>query len=218
MNTKIRYGLMGVGLFVAGWQTLSIIFHEIIIASPADTFFSLIQMVQTIDFWKNVSITIERFGLALLFGSLIGFVLGLMAGLNKKMRWLFEPFRWSLMTMPPVVLVVVSMIWFGMGSVQTIFVTALLIIPIIYVNTIEGIEAVDKRILEMGRVYKAGPWMLLKEIYLPGIVFELSSLYALQYYYYYCAAQQIVNQVLYCFLLLHSPISQWYSYCAALLR
>ena len=160
---------MGVGLFLLGWQVLSIIFHEIIIASPADTFLSLIQMVQTKNFWKNVGITIERFGLSLLLGSLVGFILGLVAGLNKKIRWLLEPFRWSLMTMPPVILVIVSMIWFGMGSVQTIFVTALLIIPIIYINTIEGIEAVDAKILEMGRVYKAELWMLLKDIYLPGI-------------------------------------------------
>jgi len=160
---------MGVCLFLFAWQALSIFFNEIIIASPTDTLISLIEMLQTVDFWKSVGITIERFGLSLLFGSLTGFVLGLIAGLNKNMRWLFEPFRWSLMTMPPVVVVVVSMIWFGMGSVQTIFVTALLIIPIIYVNTIEGIEAVDASILEMGRVYKADFWMLLKEIYLPGI-------------------------------------------------
>ena len=169
LNTKARYVLMGVVLFLLAWQALSICFHEIIIASPADTCFSLIKMVQTVDFWKNVLITIERFGLSVLFGSLIGFILGLAAGLNTNIKWLLEPFRWSLMTMPPVVLVVVSMIWFGMGSIQTIFVTALLIIPIIYVNTIEGIEAVDAGILEMGRVYKANSWMMLKEIYLPGI-------------------------------------------------
>lgn len=166
---KTRYSLIGLGLFVLFWQLLSVAFHEIIIASPADTLLSLVKMLQTIDFWKNVGITIGRFVLGLLFGSLTGFVLGLAAGLNEKMRWLFEPFRWSLMTMPPVVLVVVSMIWFGMGSVQTIFVTALLILPIMYVNTIEGIQAVDERILEMGRVYKASSRMLIREIYLPGI-------------------------------------------------
>ncbi|OEU57911.1 MAG: ABC transporter permease [Desulfuromonadales bacterium C00003096] len=169
LNTKALYGLIGVGLFVSIWQALSICFHEIIIASPADTFLSLIKMVQTVDFWKNVWITIERFVLSVLLGSLIGFLLGLAAGLNANIKWLLEPFRWSIMTMPPVVVVVVSMIWFGMGSIQTIFVTAILIIPIIYVNTIEGIEAMDAGILEMGRVYKANSRILLKEIYLPGI-------------------------------------------------
>ena len=41
------------------------------------------------------------------------------------------------------------MIWFGMRSAQTIFATSLLILTIMYVNTITGIESVDSQILEM---------------------------------------------------------------------
>ncbi|HIP82591.1 MAG TPA: ABC transporter permease subunit [Desulfocapsa sulfexigens] len=167
--SRTRWILFGTGLFLFAWWVLSIMFHEIIIASPLSAFISLGQMTMTVDFWMNVGVTMKRFGLGLFFGSLAGFLLGLAAGLKTSVKWLLEPFRWSLMTMPPVVLVVVSMIWFGMGSVQTIFVTALLILPIIYVNTIAGIEAVDLKILEMGQVYGADTRLLLKEIYLPGI-------------------------------------------------
>jgi NitT/TauT family transport system permease protein len=77
--------------------------------------------------------------------------------------------RWALMGVPPVVVVTISMIWFGIGGVQTIFVAAILILPIMYVNTVEGIEAIDSRILEMGRMYKTPAPMMLREIYLPGI-------------------------------------------------
>ena len=41
------------------------------------------------------------------------------------------------------------MIWFGMGSAQTIFATSLLILPIMCVNMITGIVSVDSQILEM---------------------------------------------------------------------
>lgn len=160
---------MGIGLFFLIWQMLAMIFHEIIIASPIQTFVSLGRMVQTPPFWKNVFITLERFGLSLFLGSLGGFAAGLAAGLNAGVKSLLEPLRWCLMTMPPVVLVVASMIWFGMGSAQTIFVTALLILPIVYINTMEGIEAVDAKLLEMGTVYRSPLRLLLKEIYLPGI-------------------------------------------------
>ena len=156
-------------MFLLGWQILSLITHEITVASPSDTLVSLIGMVQTGDFWKTVGITLQRFGLSLLFGSLVGFGLGLIAGLKQNARRVLEPVRWALMSVPPVILVTVSMIWFGMGSVQTIFVTSLLILPVMYVNTIEGLEAIDPRILEMGRVYKSPFRMLLQEIYLPGI-------------------------------------------------
>jgi len=41
------------------------------------------------------------------------------------------------------------MIWFGMGSAQTRFATSLLILTIMYVNTITGIAPVASQILEM---------------------------------------------------------------------
>ncbi|VUT26287.1 MAG: hypothetical protein MASP_01423 [Candidatus Methanolliviera sp. GoM_asphalt] len=57
--------------------------------------------------------------------------------------------RWLLMSVPPVVLEVVCMIWFSMGSAHTLFATSLLILTIMYVNTITGIEPVALQILEM---------------------------------------------------------------------
>ena len=51
-------------------------FHEIIIASPLSAFISLGQMTMTVDFCMNVGVTIKRFGLGLLFGSLAGFFTG----------------------------------------------------------------------------------------------------------------------------------------------
>ncbi|PID96593.1 MAG: ABC transporter permease [Actinomycetales bacterium] len=168
-NRNAAYGLLGVGLFFLIWQILALIFHRTIIASPVDTFLALIQMVQTVEFWQTLGITLSRFGLGLLLGCLIGVGLGLFAGVKPNVRLTLEPMRWALMGVPPVVVVTISMIWFGIGGVQTIFVAAILILPIMYVNTIEGIEAVDPRILEMGRVYKAPGRLLLREIYLPGI-------------------------------------------------
>lgn len=166
---RVCYGILGVFIFLILWQLLSMVSHELIIASPVDTLLALIRMFQTECFWANLAITLGRFGAALLIGCPAGFTLGLVAGLRPNFGRVFEPVRWSLMSMPPIVLVTVSMIWFGMGSVQTIFATALLILPIMYVNTIEGIEAVDSKILEMGKVYRSGFVTLLRDIYLPGI-------------------------------------------------
>ncbi len=73
------------------------------------------------------------------------------------------------MSVPPVVLVTISMILFGMGSGQTIFVTAVLILPIMYVNTIEGIRSVDRSLIEMGHLYRAESRLMLRDIFIPGI-------------------------------------------------
>ncbi|PIE69594.1 MAG: ABC transporter permease [Deltaproteobacteria bacterium] len=160
---------LGLCLLLVCWWLVSRVFDEIIIASPVKTISSLAAMMVTGSFWKSVGVTFERFALGLFFGSVVGLVFGLVAGLKREIRWVFEPFRWVLMTIPPAVLVVVSMIWFGMGSVQTIFVTSLLILPIIYVNTLAGIDAVDQQLVEMASIYRASTTMLIRELYLPGV-------------------------------------------------
>lgn len=168
-DREIGYSLLGIGLFLFLWQILSIISSEFIIASPYDTFFALIGMVRTMDFWKNLVITLERFSLSLVFGSLVGIIFGIAAGIKVDIKRLLEPIRWALMSVPPVILVTVCMIWFGIGNTQIIAATSLLIMPIMYINTIEGVQAVESNILEMGEVYQASFVMLLREIYLPGI-------------------------------------------------
>ncbi len=160
---------LGIVLLFLCWWLVSLVFDEIIIASPVKTISSLAAMMITGTFWKSVGITFERFALSLVFGSLLGLVFGIAAGLKQQIRWILEPFRWILMTVPPAVLVVVSMIWFGMGCVQTIFVTSLLILPIIYVNTLAGIDAVDQQLVEMATIYRASTTMLIRELYLPGV-------------------------------------------------
>ncbi|PIE65964.1 MAG: ABC transporter permease [Desulfobacterales bacterium] len=162
---------LGVGLFllIVCWWLVSLVFDEIIISSPVKTISSLTAMMLTDSFWESVAITFQRFALGLFFGSFFGLVFGIAAGLKREIRWILEPFRWVLMTIPPAVLVVVSMIWFGMGSMQTIFVTSLLILPIIYVNTVAGIDAVDQQLVEMADIYRASTTMLIRELYLPGV-------------------------------------------------
>ncbi len=163
----------GLGVLLLCWWILSRIFDEIIIASPAKTIISLAEMMTTWAFWKSVGITFQRFATSLMLGSLLGFTFGVAAGLCGAIRWILEPFRWILMTIPPAVLVVISMIWFGMGSIQTVFVTSLLILPIVYINTVAGIDAVDEQLIEMAAIYHAQPVMLIRDLYI-GYEFALS--------------------------------------------
>ena len=152
-----------------GWWLLSLSFSDLVVASPWQTVAGLVGLLSTVDFYRDFFITLQRFALSLFFGVFFGITFGVLAGLEKRLKWLFAPLNWILMTMPPVVLVMLSMLWFGMGGFQTIFVTTLLIFPMIYANTMAGIESVDPDLLEMARIYRAGRVRMIREIYFPGI-------------------------------------------------
>jgi len=74
-----------------------------------------------------------------------------------------------LMAMPPVVVVVLAMLWFGLGSSMVIFITTLMMAPGMYVNTVKGMLHVDRKLIEMTQVYRYGAWLRLRHLYLPAL-------------------------------------------------
>jgi NitT/TauT family transport system permease protein len=143
--------------------------NEMIIASPRDTFVACAALLSEKTTWLNILMTSQRLLAGLLAGSAVGIVLGLSAGLNARVRLVLEPLRWVAMTIPAVVVAIVAMLWFGMGSSQVIVVAAAFIMPFTYINVREGVLAIDEKIVEMGRSFRLPRRMLLVDIYLPSI-------------------------------------------------
>jgi NitT/TauT family transport system permease protein len=138
-------------------------------ASPYEAFSSLYEIIGTERFQSYVWITTQRIFMGIFWGGLAGFILGLLAGLKEDIKNMLEPMRWTLMSVPPVVVVVIAMLWFGMGSTMVVFIAGLIILPVVYVNTVKGIEMVDEGLLEMASIYKLSVWLRLKHIYIPAI-------------------------------------------------
>ncbi len=149
--------------------------HKLIIASPYDALKALSHIIGTDEFNEHFWVSIKRVSVGLSIGAVGGFVLGVIAGLFKKIRYLLEPLRWLLMSIPPVILVVLAMLWFGMGSVMTIFIISLVTAPTVYINTYKGIDMVDEEIIEMADIYKFSFTSKLIHIYIPSIVSPLSA-------------------------------------------
>jgi NitT/TauT family transport system permease protein len=169
LNRKCLWGLLGVAILLAGWQILSMMLSEMIIASPLATLSTFVSLLSEKATWLNILITSQRLVIGLLIGSVMGIALGLSAGLNNRVKMVLEPLRWVAMTVPAVVIAIVAMLWFGMGSTQVILVAAIINTPFTYVNIREGLLAIDERIVEMGRSFRLPRRMFFTDIYLPSI-------------------------------------------------
>ncbi len=174
-SKKFIFSVLGLILLLGLWQIGSLLMHEIMIASPYQAFSALVEMFGRVRFWEASFITAQRMFAGVLIGGFVGFALGIMAGLNENIKNLFEPMRWMIMSISPVIVVGIAMMWFGMGTQMVISIAALLLAPIVYVNTIKGIAMVDENILEMANVYKFSLSQKLKHIYIPALVGPLSA-------------------------------------------
>ncbi|PID92440.1 MAG: ABC transporter permease [Bacteroidetes bacterium] len=174
-TSKFIFSVLGVILLFSTWQIASLFMHDIILASPLKSFSALFRMMASSRFWNATLVSVERMSAGILLGGLAGFILGILAGLNEKLKHLLEPTRWLIMSVSPVIVVVIAMLWFGMGTKMVISISSFLLAPIVYVNTMKGVEMVDEQIVEMARVYKFNTLQLLRHIYIPALAGPLSA-------------------------------------------
>jgi NitT/TauT family transport system permease protein len=169
VHKKMIYTAAGVVFIIVIWHLMSMIFSEFVVASPAATAGALWKLACEGELWRHFGYSLARLLIGVGTGAFIGVSLGILAGLNSRIQSFLEPLRWTIMTVPAIIITVLAMLWFGMGSIQVIFMTAVITLPINYVNTLEGMLAVDKRIMEMACVYRIPFGLRLRRIYLPGI-------------------------------------------------
>ncbi len=175
MNRERIFTIIGFLLLLVGWQILALNMHEIILASPAQAISALWEMLGTPYLTDHFLLTLKRISTGIVLGGFTGFVLGIAAGLNKDIKCLLEPLRWLIMSVPPIIVVVLAMLWFGMGSTMAIFIVAVLVSPTVYINTARGIEMVDKALVEVSHLYKFPFFMLIKDVYTPAIIGPLCA-------------------------------------------
>jgi len=157
------------------WQCLAVSLSPMILATPNQAVSQLIVLLLTGDFWQTLLISLSRLVFALVITCSIGFTLGIVAGRKAWLKHYLAPFRWLLMSIPPVIVVLLAMLWFGMGSVMVVFITAILLAPVVYINTQKNIEQIDSHWLELAKVYQFGLWQKLTKIYLPAIAAPLCA-------------------------------------------
>jgi NitT/TauT family transport system permease protein len=107
--------------------------------------------------------------LGFLISCVVGVVLGMVAGFSAPVYWLLQPWVTVIRTTPVMSIVILAIIWFQ-SDIVPIFVTFLMIFPIIYGNVVAGIKNIDKQLLEMARMYRVKPRRVILELYFPSIL------------------------------------------------
>ncbi|MGB6242432.1 MAG: ABC transporter permease subunit [Castellaniella sp.] len=173
--TSRRWSVLGVILIFAGWELAARAMGPMLMASPLQALQAVADLSQDSGFWEHSRASLLRIATGVGTGCLIGFALGVLAGHDARLRGLLEPLRWLLMALPPVVAVVLAMLWFGLGSGMVIFITVLMMAPGMYVNTVKGMRMIDPQLLEMSHVYRFSAWTRLRHIYLPALAAPLTA-------------------------------------------
>ena len=70
--------------------------------------------------------------------------------------------------------VILALVWLR-GENLSIFISFLMVLPLVWQNTSQGIAGADHQLLEMARVYRLSPQAVLRAVYLPAALPHLLS-------------------------------------------
>ncbi|MGI6412778.1 MAG: ABC transporter permease [Syntrophomonadaceae bacterium] len=178
-SSEYLYIFLGVLAIIAGWQLISLFYSPVLVPSPLRTIESFWNIWNNGELAANLAISFQRQVTGLGIGLSLGISTGILAGLNRKLELILQPLVNALLAVPAIVFVVMAMVWFGMGTLMTVFIVALLVYPVMHLNTLEGFKSIDRDLLEMAKVYRLPTWKKINKIYLPGLAHSLIAGFSL---------------------------------------
>ena len=147
-------------LALAVWQGAALLVHApILLPSPLQVAGRLSALVVTADFWGTVG-----FLLALAAATVLAFG----AGRFSLLEILLRPYVLAIKSVPVASFIILALIWLQTSQLS-LFISFLMVFPVLYTNVLAGIRSADRQLLEMARVFRV-PWKRrVRMIYLPAV-------------------------------------------------
>ena len=139
--------------WLAVWQLAGLaIRNDIIFAGPADVARSFAALLPDPGFWISIGWSFGKILAGFFLAFLSGVLLGSLAFRFRFLKELLEPVITLAKSIPVASFVILALIWIGSANLS-VFISFLVVLPMIYVNTIAGLESTDEKLVEMARVF-----------------------------------------------------------------
>ena len=168
-NKKLIYLILGIIIFISLWYFTALkINSEIVFPNISNILKKIIEIISEKSFYKDLLSSLFRVLITFVLSFLSALIIGISAGIFMPIRYTLIPIINFIRTIPTIPLILVAIIWFDNNTVP-IFVSMLVIFPIMYDSIINGIINVDKKLIEMSASYNVSLKTQIINLYIPYI-------------------------------------------------
>jgi sulfonate transport system permease protein len=157
-------------LLLIAWEFLSAggILPANWLPAPSEIVRTLADLAQGGELFRHIGITLARISAGFLIGATAATVLGGVAGSSPLFRRLFDPLLQSLRSIPSMAWVPLFLLWLGIQETSKVALIAVGVFFPVYLNFLSGILQVDRKLLEVGQVFKLTRTGQLRRVILPA--------------------------------------------------
>ncbi|MDD2956637.1 MAG: ABC transporter permease subunit [Oscillospiraceae bacterium] len=157
-------------LWIGLWQiAAAALSQEILLVSPGRAALRLFQLVQEPEFWLTVGTSCLRIMSGFLLALAVGAVLAVAMSRSRFLYAFFHPALSVIKATPVASFIILALVWVT-GRRLSIFISFLMVLPMVWSNLDQGIRNTDKKLLEMGELFRFSPWEKARYLYIPSVM------------------------------------------------
>ena len=170
MKNKNKFKkILSVAIAILLWQVLAAIISEkVLLVSPLDVVIRLSELVFESSFWKTILFSFKRITLGFLIAVITGTILAILSYRYRLAEIFLWPYMAIIKSTPVASFIILCLIWLTSSSLP-IFISFIIVVPVIYSNMLAGFKSTDKKMLEMAELFNLSFKKKLLFIYLPII-------------------------------------------------
>jgi NitT/TauT family transport system permease protein len=174
---RIAPGALTLAAGIVVWEVVSLFFQPIFFPGPAVLVRRMIEIYSDPASYAVIGLTLSRIIEGFAISMFIGTAFGLLMGLRRGIEIFFDSWIMVLLAFPAICWAFLSVLWFGISQAAAIFTIVLIVFPFVAINIWAGTKALDADLIHMGKVYRAGRWLMLRKVLTPQLMpFVFSSL------------------------------------------
>ena len=141
-----------------------------LVPPPSVIFTTFSDLWQTGELQAHALTTLWRVAAGFAFGVAAGTILGALAGYSGLLHRLVDPTLQALRSIPSIAWVPLFILWFGIFEASKIILIAVGVFFPVYLGVMGAVVSVDRKIVEVGRVFRLSAFGMIRRILLPAVL------------------------------------------------
>ena len=136
--------------------------------APSVILVKLSDLTASGELFGHVFITVYRVFIGFTLGSIVAIIVGLLVGFSKNAEYLFDPIIQAFRSIPSLAWVPLFILWMGIGESSKVTMIAVGVFFPVYLNLVSGIISVDRKLIEVGKMFKLSLYQQIRQIIFPA--------------------------------------------------
>ncbi|BBF42669.1 alkanesulfonates transport system permease protein [Lachnospiraceae bacterium KM106-2] len=150
------------------------IWSSYLLPPPEKVFATFVRMVENGTLFIHIYESMRRVATGFVISAMIGIPLGILFGMHAGAYEYFKVLFNFIRNVPPLAMVPMLILWFGIGEQSKIIIIVLASFFPIFTSTLKGIRNCDPKLIEVGKAFELSRFQIIRKIIIQNAILDIA--------------------------------------------